>query len=422
MQAEFPDKLQELFRPHRYKVAHGGRGSAKSWGFARAMLIQSAQEPKRCLCAREVQKSIKDSVHQLLCDQIEALNIGDYFDVFDVEIRAKNGGHIAFSGLSNQTAESLKSFEGIDICWVEEATNVTKRSWNILIPTIRKDGSEIWVTFNPELETDETYQRFVTSPPPDSFVVEMNWRDNPWFPAVLEAERKQSKLTQPDEYDNIWEGVPKRAVDGAIYANEVAAIYNSRRVRAVPRDPLLRVHTVWDLGWNDATSIGFYQRAGSELRMIDYMEDSFVTLDEWALRVENTKYRLGQAWLPHDAFAKTHASNGKSTAEILKALGLKVKQVPNIAVSEGIRMARMAFGRLYVDEEKCAPWLEAIKRYRRHISSSTEEPTGPVHDKYSHGADMWRYASIVADKMINDDEIQKEHFPVLPSRGGRTGY
>ncbi|TXH15306.1 MAG: PBSX family phage terminase large subunit [Hyphomicrobiaceae bacterium] len=422
MTAEFPEKLAIMFEQHRYKVAYGGRGSAKSWGFARAMLIQGAQRPLRCLCAREVQKSIRDSVHQLLCDQIEALNLGWYYEIFDVEIRAKNGGHIAFSGLSNQTADSLKSFEGIDICWIEEANNVTKRSWNILVPTIRKDGSEIWVTFNPELESDETYQRFVVKPPPDAVVLKMNWRDNPWFPKVLDDERKQAQIAQPDEYDNIWEGVPKRAVDGAIYAREVSALYEERRVRPTPRDPMLRVHTVWDLGWNDATAIGFFQRAGSELRMIDYMEESFVTLDEWAQRLDATKYRFGNAWLPHDAFAKTHASNGRSTADILKALGHKVKPVPNMPINEGIRLARMAFPRLYVDEEKGAPWLESIKRYRRHISTKTDEPNSPVHDKASHGADMWRYAAIVADKMTNDDEQTKEHFPHVASRGGRTGY
>ena len=423
MAAEFPEKLKFLFSPQRYKVAYGGRGSGKSWGFADALLTLGATKSLRVLCAREVQNSIKDSVHRLLKDQIERLGLSEYYTVLDTEIRGRqNDSLFLFSGLSNQTVESLKSIEGVDVCWVEEAKNVTKRSWDILTPTIRKRDSEIWVTFNPDLETDETYVRFVKDPPTNCTSVEMNWRDNPFFDQVLETERQDTLRRDPDGYENIWEGKPKRVADGAVYAKEVSALYNENRVRAVPYDPLLRVHTVWDLGWNDATSIGYFQRSGSELRLIDYEEESFVTLDQWVARLEKKPYRYGFDWLPHDAQAKRQQSSGKSTQDILKALGRKTKIVPSESVENGIRATRMMFPRLYVNKDKCEAWLECVKRYRRDINQRTDEPSGPVHDKYSHGADMTRYAALVVDKMTNDDNVKRPPQPRIASFGGRAGY
>lgn len=423
MAAEFPEKLKFLFRPARYKVAYGGRGSGKSWGFADALLIQGATKSLRVLCAREVQNSIKDSVHRLLKDQIERLGLNEYYTVLDTEIRGRQTDTLfLFSGLSNQTAESLKSIEGVDICWVEEAKNVTKKSWDILTPTIRKPGSEIWVTFNPDLETDETYKRFVADPPADCVSVEINWRDNPWFDAVLEQERQDTLRRDPDSYPNIWDGKPKRVVDGAVYKDEIAKLYDEQRARNVPADPILKVHTVWDLGWNDAMTIGFWQRSGSEVRCIDYIEESHQTLDWYAAQIDKRPYRYGKHFIPHDGAAKNFQT-GKSTEEILKKLLGQNKIVVGKAldIEEGIRAARMMFPRLYIDASKCERLLECLKRYRRHISKTTDEPTGPLHDQYSHGADMFRYAALVVDKMKNDDET-RESFPYVASRGGRSGY
>src|SRR5665647_1199750 len=219
--AQFPDSLKFLFQPYRYKVAYGGRGSGKSWGFCRALLIQAAAKPMRVLCTREIQKSIKDSVHRLLSDQIESLGLGEFYTVLETEIKGANGSSFVFSGLSGQTVESIKSFEGIDRAFVEEAQFVSKRSWDILTPTIRKDDSEIWISFNPELDTDETYTRFVVSPPPNAFVARVNYTENPWFPVVLEQERAHCELTNKEDYDQIWLGKCRSAVAGAIYAVEV---------------------------------------------------------------------------------------------------------------------------------------------------------------------------------------------------------
>ena len=222
-EAWFPEKLKFLFEPHRYKVVRGGRGSGKSWGFARALLIRCSQTPTRVLCTREVQKSIQQSVYQLLKDQVDALGLSHFFEVLGHEIRGSNGSSIYFSGLSNQTTDGLKSFEGVDICWCEEAHSITAESWKKLIPTIRKDESEIWVTFNPELDSDETYRRFVAEQPPDCVSIVMNHSDNRKFPEVLEKERLHAQATmKPEEYAHIWEGQCKPAVEGAIYFDQMA--------------------------------------------------------------------------------------------------------------------------------------------------------------------------------------------------------
>lgn len=400
MSAKFPEKLRPLFLPARYKVVHGGRGSAKSWGLARALLILGTQKPTRILCTREVQKSIKDSVHRLLCDQIQDLGLGQFYEPLETEIRGKNGTLFLFSGLSQQTAESIKSFEGCDLCWCEEAQVISKRSWDILTPTIRKDDSEIWLSLNPDLETDETYQRFVANPPTGAVVVQMNWRDNPWFPEVLEKERQDTLRRDPDNYANIWEGVPRRVSVGAIYRHEIERLYEDKRVRPVPYDPLLPVDTVWDLGWNDAMSIGFFQRTHAELRCIDYIEDSHHTLDWYVGQIEKRPYRWGKDFIPHDGRAKDFKT-GKSTEEHLQAMGRRVNVLPMMEVEEGIKAARMVFPRVYFDADKTTRLLECLKRYRRAIPQTTGEPGAPLHDEFSHGADMFRYAGQAAEFMGN---------------------
>lgn len=401
MPVKLPDWASELFKPHRVKCLHGGRGSSKSWTVARSLLIQAAQRPLRILCAREVQKSIKDSVHRLLCDQIEAMGIGHLFDPLETEIRGKNGSVFLFAGLAQHTVESIKSFEGVDVVWIEEAQVVTKRSWDVLTPTIRKPGSEIWITMNPDMETDETYVRFVKNPRPEWFVMQVNYRENPWFNEVLEAERLDTLRRDPDNYENIWEGKPKRVAEGAIYAGEIDRCYSENRVRFVPYDPALTVHTVWDLGWNDSMTIGFVQRSGSELRLIDFIEDSFKTLDHYVKEIESKPYRVGTYFIPHDGRARDFKS-GKSTEEILTGMGKTVTVLSQLSVEEGIKLARMTFPRVYFDKDKCSELLEHLKRYRRTINQRTNEPGVPLHDEHSHAADMFRYIAMSSDLMTND--------------------
>jgi phage terminase large subunit len=404
MKLEIPEKLGFLLTTQRrYKGAKGGRGSAKSWSFARALLVLGTTKRLRILCTREVQKSIKQSVHKLLKDQIEALGLTAFYRVLENEIRGVNGTEFSFSGLSDQTVDSIKSFEGCDIVWVEEAQSVSKRSWSVLIPTIRKDGSEIWLSFNPELETDETYDRFITNQPDDAIIVDMNYTDNPWFPEVLEKERLHAKASLPkSEYENIWEGKCLPAVQGAIYYDEIASAEEDGRVCNVPHDPKLKVQVIFDLGWNDAMSISLVQKNVSALAVIENIEDSHKTLAHYSALLKEKKYNWGKVYLPHDGRHKDYRT-GKSAEDIMKALGWDVEITPNISIEDGIRLTRMTFPRVYFDKTKAARLVQCAKRYRRSINQQTNEPGAPLHDEWSHGADNLRYIAVNAESMTNED-------------------
>ena len=414
---QVPQKLAPIWQPKRYKVMHGGRGGGKSWTVAGVLLAMASERPLRVLCAREVQKSIKQSVHQLLTDQIARLGLWAFFEVLETEIRGANGSLFLFAGLQSHTVDSIKSFEGCDIVWVEEAHGVSKKSWDVLIPTIRKEGSEIWLTLNPDMESDETYQRFIASPNPDTWVAQINWRDNPWFPLVLDEERKKAKRSMlADDYAHIWEGKARRVAEGAIYRHEMESLYLEQRARDVPYDPTLPVHTVWDLGWNDAMSIALVQRGPQDVRIIDYIEDSHRTLDWYVAQLEKRPYRWGTDYLPHDGKTKNFQT-GKSTEQLLRELGRRnvVSQPRGQDVEEGIKALRMLFPRLYIDQTKCARLLECLKRYQRRIHAVTGEPMEPLHDAYSHGADCARYiaAWVPLMRLSSEHEYREAPTPVF---------
>lgn len=402
---EFSEKLGKLlFDDSRYLVSYGGRDAGKSWAYARALLLQGAEKPLRILCAREIQRSIKDSVHKLLCDQIVALGLEGAYKPTLTEIRGINGTEFLFTGLSSQTRDSIKSFEGIDKCWVEEGQSVSKRSWEILIPTIRKAGSQILVSFNPDLDTDDTYQRFVVSPPPDARVIKVNYTDNPWASKALDSEREHLRQTDPEAYAHIWLGECRAAVEGAIYFKEVSRLRSDGRLCNVPYDPLLRVHAVFDLGWNDAMSILLVQRQASEIRVIRYIEDRFRTLADYDAELRLLNYNWGTFYLPHDGRARDYKS-GKSAEEILTGLGRQVEIVENLPIEEGIRSARLVFPRVYIDRTHAGPLLNRLGRYKRRVNPDTGVAGNPIHDDESHGADGFRYMAIVADQMGNDTTI-----------------
>ena len=401
---QLPAKLQDIWLPRRYKVMHGGRGGAKSWSVASVLLVMAAERPLRILCAREIQKSMRDSVRRLLRDAIVRLGLESFYEVLDTEVRGANGSLFLFAGLQSHTVDSIKSFEGVDIVWVEEAHGVSKRSWDVLIPTIRKEGSEIWMTLNPDMDTDETYARFVAQPSPDTWLCQINWRDNPWFPTVLDQERRKFKVTDPEDYPHIWEGLPRRVSEGAIYRHEIDALYGQQRICRVPYDPAMPVHTVWDLGWNDAMAIGFVQRGPQDVRIIDYIEDSHRTLDWYVAQIEKRPYRWGTDFLPHDGRTKNFQT-GKSTQQQLMAMGRRsVVVLGAMGVEEGIKLARMLFPRCFFDQEKTARLVECLRRYRRAVHLKTDEPMAPLHDAYSHGADMYRYIGQAVELMRSDGD------------------
>ncbi|SOD42381.1 PBSX family phage terminase large subunit [Nitrosovibrio sp. Nv4] len=395
--AEFPEKLEFLFHPARYKVLYGGRGGAKSWGVARALLIQAAASPLRILCAREFQNSIVESVHHLLQSQIASLGLDSFYEIQNATIKGANGSEFVFAGLRNNVTK-IKSFEGVDRVWVEEAQTVSKTSWEVLIPTIRKNGSEIWLTFNPELDSDETYQRFVAKPPSDAVVVKINWDDNPWFPETLQKEKDELKARDPDAYQNIWEGNCRVTLDGAIYAKELRQAQEEGRIGRAPYDAAKQVQTFWDLGFADNTSIWFAQSIGAELRLIDYYSNNQMPLNHYIGVLQNKGYIYGTDYLPHDARAKT-LSTGRSVEELMVSAGRKVQIVPNLSIFDGINAARTVFNRCYFDEQKCAEGLQSLRHYRFEVDKDTKQFSGrPLHDYHSHAADAFRYFAVAIEE------------------------
>jgi phage terminase large subunit len=411
--AEFPVKLEGLFKKSRYKVAYGGRGGAKSWGIARALLILGAKSPMRILCAREFMTSMRDSVHKLLCDQIEALGLLGFYEITQASIRAKNGTEFAFVGLKNNIA-NVKSYEGMDICWVEEAQTVSRLSWNVLIPTIRKEGSEIWISFNPELETDETYQRFVINPPNDSIQIRINWYDNPWFPDTLKLEKDALKARDEEAYNQVWEGLCRQTVDGAIFAKEMQQAEKDGRICRVPYDATKPVHAVFDLGWSDSTAIWFLQFVGMETRLIRYIEDSQKTISYYLATMQTYGYVYDTIWLPHDAENKTLAAAGRSIDDIVRAAGYKTQIMPRVPILDSINAARTIFPNCYFDREHTADGLACLRHYRYEVDPETGQfSRNPLHDHYSHGADAFRYIAL----MIKEPPKRKKSSQIAMASG-----
>jgi phage terminase large subunit len=385
--AQFPEKLQQLFKPARYKIVYGGRGKGASWGISRRLLLRGASEKRRIICAREFQNSIDDSVHALLSEQIHNLGLHNFYDVKKTEIIGRNGTLFTFHGLKHNI-KSIKSLEGADDCWVTEAQTVSKMSWDTLIPTIRKTGSEIYIDFNPELEEDETYQRFVVLPPTDSIVIRMSWRDNPWFNEVLEQERKDCLVRDPSGYQNIWDGLCKKAVEGAVFAKQLsdAEAAEPCRLTRVPYNPAKPVSTFWDLGLFDATAIWFVQRIGFEWRVIDYLESSQQTLGWYIQELQKRPYIYDTDWLPHDGRHKTLAANGKSLEQQARELGRKINIIPLLPIEAQINTARTIFPNVWFDRERCADGIHALRHYQYKVLEGGQFSKEPMHNWASHGA------------------------------------
>lgn len=392
--ADFPEAFDFLTKPSRYKVAYGGRGSGKSWAMARTLLLLGMQRPLRVLCAREIQKSIKDSVHKLLADQVQNLGLSSFYRVTDSEITGANGTEFFFAGLRHNI-NSIKSIEGCDIVWVEEAQTVSKESWDILDPTIRKPGSEIWVSFNPDLESDATYRRFVVNTPPGAVVKKINFGENPFFTSEMREMAEHCRAVDEDDYNHIWLGFCKSNLKGAIYENELRAVDRESRITRVPYDATRPVQTFWDLGYGDYTAIWFAQVYAYEYRFIDFIQCNQRPLAWYLQQLQAKGYVYGMNWLPWDARPKSFGT-GKSIEELVKEAGFKVSVCPQLAVTDGINAARTLFGQCVFDSERCADGLQALRRYRYGESAQMDSegkplPTRqPLHDENSHAADAFR--------------------------------
>lgn len=395
---EIPEAFRELFEPKRYKVYYGGRGGSKSHNFARALLIKGMQQPLRILCARELQNSIGDSVHKLLSDLISQYNL-TFYEVQKAVIRGANGTEFIFKGLK-YNANEIKSTEGIDIAWVEEAEKVSDASWEMLVPTIRRDNSEIWISFNTKNITDPTYQRFVVNQSPDMLVRRVSWRDNPFFPAVLDAERKRLEVDDPTAYAHIWEGEPDLRRSGTVYAALIDQARNAGRITSVPHKPNIPVVTAWDLGKTHGTCIWFAQTVGREIRVIDYHEafGGEADIDKLAAVVLGKGYLYEGHYTPHDGKHERLGMKGSINNQ-LRAAGLVIRDVPSLSVQAGIEKGKALIREAYIDQTKCKDGIHAMQHYHCEYDENRQKFKNEPYDDWSADAsDAWRYLAIALNQ------------------------
>jgi len=397
-----PPKMLKLFEGEaRYRIAHGGRGSAKTRSFALMSAIYGYNLERQgksgvILCAREYMNSLADSSFEEIRSAILSVPwLEANYEIGTNYIRSKSGlVSYSFAGL-RRNLDSIKSKSKILLCWVDEAETVSESAWVKLIPSVREDGSEIWISYNPESKLSATHRRFRENPPDSAKIVEINWRDNPFFPDVLEQERQEDYHKRPDSYDHIWEGAFLTHHDGAYYVIEMRDARTDNRITSVPYDRALPVVTAWDLGIGDSTSIIFAQMVGAEVRIIDYYENSGVGLDHYAKVLKDKGYLYEQHILPHDVQVK-ELGTGKSRYETLMGLGITpITIAPRLNVDDGIQAVRSMIPRCWFDAEKTDHLIEALRQYHREFDDQRLTWKGrPEHDWSSHPADAMRYLAI----------------------------
>ncbi len=412
MRLAIPKAYKPLFTPARYKIFYGGRGSAKSESYARTLLVQGMQERHLVLCTREFQASIQDSVHRLLASTIMNNNLSDEYEILQSTIRhRKNGTEFIFKGLRHNITE-IKGLQGVTRVWCEEAENISDRSWEVLIPTIRAECSEIWVSFNPKNPNDPTYQRFVATPPSNAIVQKVSWRDNPFFPSILRQEMETLKAQDPEAADHIWEGGFDTRRSGAVYAKQLQKARDESRITRVPYDPSTEVFTAWDLGFGDATAIWFLQFIGRELRWLDYYENSGEQLDHYTQIVKQKPYnymKMGH-FLPHDG---GHGNiRGDSVSKQLFDMGLQNTVLTRETdINPGIELLRQTIAYSVFDADKCKEGIRCLENYAYEWDDERKVfKSRPAHNWTSHGADSARYAAIAAS-MTKSGLITKKPDP-----------
>lgn len=421
---KIPEAYSDLFNPHRYKAYYGGRGAGKSWAVADALLTLGMQKPLRILCARELQISIADSVHRLLSDRIEELNIDGFYNITQKSIVGVNGTTFLFKGLKHNYRE-IKSTEGVDICWVEEAENVSNRSWEVLKPTIRKEESEIWVTFNTKNVTDATYNQFVINTPKNSVVKKVSWRDNPFFPEVLDIERVDMMTRDKEAYDHIWEGEPDTRYSGAVYAKQMAALHAKGHINdKVKWDPAFPVYTLWDLGYGDAVVVWFYQVGPGEILMIDYYEDNAEGVQFYTdmlkgvserselgepvgEKTHRAKYNYGAHFVPQDATKKLMEAGGKSVVEQSREQGVIMTVIPETTHLNRNNALRSLLPKMWFNSEACMQGIDALMAYHYDYNEDMQRfSKDPVHDWSSHASTSLELLPRAAGRVLTISEIE----------------
>jgi phage terminase large subunit len=398
LKIDTPRVFLPLLEPARYKGAYGGRGSGKSHFFAE-LLIEDClcERGLLAVCIREVQKSLKDSSKRLIEAKLAELRLGegDGFKLYDKEIRTPGDGVILFTGLQDHTAEAIKSLEGFRRAWIEEAQVLSHRSLTLLRPTIRAKDSQIWASWNPRRKGDAVDEFFRAKRPVGAVAVEANWRDNPWFPDVLESERRSDMAMFPERYEHIWEGSYVRALEGAYFAGALAQAKAERRICHLAPDPLLPVRAFFDIGGSgasaDAMAIWIAQFVDREIRVLDYMEGAGQVLAYYVNCLRARGWGGALCVLTHDGVAENSVT-GKRYEDHVREAGFEVQVIKNQgrgAAMMRIEAARRLFPRIWFNEAATEAGREALGWYHEKKDEARGLGLGPQHDWSSHAADAF---------------------------------
>ena len=418
--------FEPLLQPSRYKGAWGGRGSGKSHFFAELLVEECYRVPgTRAVCVREVQKTLRESSKAVIEEKIKTLGLGEYFNVLLDRIETRGNGVILFQGMQDHTAESIKSLEGCRVAWVEEAQTLSQRSLDLLRPTIRIDDSEIWFSWNPRTRKDAV-DRFLRQDPPDNaIVVKSNWRNNPWWNAVLEKERITYLEKNQDNYSHIWEG-EYGAVEGAYFARVLAQAKAQGRIGRVAADPLLSYRAFFDIGGAgakaDAMAIWIVQWAGREIRVLDFIEGVGQVLAYYVNELRRRGYDQAVCYLPHDGI-NTNNITGKRYADHVADAGFSVLTIPNQgtgAAMQRVEAVRRIFSRCWFNEASTTPGLEALANYHEKKDEAREVGMGPDHDWSSHCADA--FGLMACTYIEPEDEEESQSSRRQEGRSSVTGY
>ncbi|CAB4146453.1 Phage terminase large subunit [uncultured Caudovirales phage] len=366
----------------------------------RAYMWDMAGREGMILCGRQFMNSLDDSSMEEIKAAISSEPwLHRHFDIGEKYIRTHSKRiNYKFAGL-DRSLDSIKSKSRILLCWVDEAEPVTDEAWIKLIPTLREEDSELWVTWNPERKRSSTHKRFREATDQRQKVVQLNWRDNPWFPDVLDRTRQRDMKARPEQYGHIWEGDFSSVFEGAYYVRELIAVKDSGRLRHVPAEPQLPVHTAWDLGIGDSTAIWFFQVVGPEIRIIDFYESSGQGLPHYASVLKAKGYQYGDDWVPHDAKVR-ELGTGRTRVETLQELGRKPKLIPNHTLMDGINAVRETLPHCWFDEQRTDFGLDALRQYRSEYDEKANVfDDRPLHDWTSHAADAFRYLAMAWKEM-----------------------
>ena len=378
MEVQIPNNLLPIFEiDKRFIVIYGGLGSAKSWTVALFLILKGYEKPIRVLCTREIQKSIKDSVHRLLTDTIIKTCLEGFYTVTENSIRGKNGTEFIFKGLRHNPDE-IKSTEGIDFAWCEEAHSVSRKSLEILTPTIRKPGSQIIFTYNPTDIDDPVHADYTLAERDDILKIEINWRDNPWFPDVLRAELEYDKRVDYDKYLHKWEGQ-------CVVHSEAQIFYKKWIVEdfELPEKP----------EWNIGLDFGFSVDPSAAVASFIIDNVLYIRYDAWGLGVEIDKTGELLDTIPVINKAIIVADSARpETISYLRRAGYNVRGAKKGkgSVEDGIELIR-SFEKIII-HPSCEHTIDEFKNYKWKTDPRTEEISTIPEDKNNHIIDALRYS------------------------------